>query len=119
MALQVINPQLVTYHKAKEREMDDLTIESCKNNVRTYLTNMQELQKYIDSLQKNEIKNDEQRFLTLTFDDLVNTARDFLTYIKRQQSEWVKKPSDFNTSTFIADMKNMYTNYKSTGEWEN
>ena len=41
MALQVINPQLVIDHQAKERKMEDMTIELCNNNVRTYLMNMQ------------------------------------------------------------------------------
>ena len=72
----------------------------------------------IDSLRKYRIKYNYQRFLTLTFDELVKKARDFLAYVKRKHSEWVKKTSAFNTSTFIADMINLYTNYKSTGEWD-
>ena len=40
MALQVINPQMLIDHQSKEREMEDLTIELCDNNVRTYLTKM-------------------------------------------------------------------------------
>ena len=62
--------------------MEDLTIKSCKNNVCTYLTKMQETRNEIDSLQKDRTKYDKQRFLTLTF----------------------------NTSTFIADMINLYSN---------
>ena len=72
----------------------------------------------IDSLRKYRIKYNYQRFLTLTFDELVKTAGDFLAYVKRKHSEWVKKTSAFNTSTFIAGMINLYTNYKSTGEWD-
>ena len=47
------------------------------------------------------------------------TSGDFLADVKHQHSEWVNKPSNFNTSTFIADMINLYMNYNSTGEWYN
>ena len=50
MALQVIKPQLVIDHRAKERKMEDLTIASCQDNVRTYLTRMQEMRIEIDFL---------------------------------------------------------------------
>ena len=90
--------------------MEDLTIKSCKNNVCTYLTKMQETRNEIDSLQKDRTKYDKQRFLTLTFNELGKTTRDFLAYVKPQHSEWVKNPSAFNTSTFIADMINLYSN---------
>ena len=79
---------------------------------------MQEMRKEINSLQKDGIKYNEQLFLTLTFDELGNTSGYFLAIIKRQCSEWVKKPWDFNTSSFIANMINFYTNYKFTGKWD-
>ena len=72
----------------------------------------------IDSLQRDGINYDDKRFLALNFDELEKTARGFLADIKRQRSEWVKNPSAFNTRTLIADMINLYTNYKSTGEWD-
>ena len=56
--------------------------------------------------------------MTLIFDELGKTAGDFLSDVKRQRSEWVKNPNGFDTSSFIADMTNLYTNYKSTGEWD-
>ena len=93
-----------------------VTIKLCNNNVRTYLTKMQEMQNNIDSLGKDGIKYDEQRFLTLTFDELGKTPRDFLAGVKRQHNEWVNNHSFFSTSTFIADMINLYTNNKSTGK---
>ena len=73
----------------------------------------------IDSLRKYEINYDEQRFLTLTFDDLGKIVGDFLIDVKHQRSgsEWVKKTSAFNTRTFIANIINLYMNYRSTGEW--
>ena len=80
---------------------------------------MQEIRNDIDSLRKDGIKYDEQNFLTLAFGELSKTDGDFLADVKRQRSEWVKKNSAFNTRTFIADMINFYTNYKSTGEWDN
>ena len=77
---------------------------------------MQEMRNEIYSLQKDRIKYNEQQLLTLTFDDLGKTARNLLDGVKSQRSKWVKKPSTFNTSTFIVDMINSYTNYKSTGK---
>ena len=112
-----MKPQLVIDHRAKVSKMEDLTIESCKNNVSTYLTKMQEMRNEIDSLQKDKIKKDEQRFLTLTFNKLGKTSGDLLVDVMRQRSEWVNNSSVFNTSTFIADVINLYTNYKSTGKW--
>ena len=72
--------------------MEDMTIKSCKNNVHTYLTKLQETRNDIDPLQKYGIKYDEQHFITLTFDELVNTAGYFLADVNCQQSEWVKNP---------------------------
>ena len=66
--------------------MEDLTIASCDKNVRTYLTKMQEMRNDIDYLQKDGIKCDEKRFLTLTFDELGKTARYLLTDLKLQRS---------------------------------
>ena len=66
--------------------MEDLTIESYKKNVHTYLTKMHEMRKEIDSLQKDYNKHNDQRFLTLTFDDMGKTAGGFLTDVKRQRS---------------------------------
>ena len=37
--------QLVINHKPKERNMDNLTIDSCKNNINNYLTKMQRREK--------------------------------------------------------------------------
>ena len=79
---------------------------------------MQKIRKEIYSLRKYRIKYNEQHFLTLTFDKLDKTAGNLLGDVKRQHSEWVKKPSYFNTGTFIADMINFYMDYKSTGEWD-
>ena len=118
MALQAMKPQLIIDHQSKEREMEDLTTESFDNNVRTYLSKMQEMQNEIDSLWKYWIKYDEQCFLPITFNELGETAGYFLVNIKRQSSNWVKNPAAFNTSTFIDDMINLYTNYKSTGDWD-
>ena len=118
MSLQVMNPHLVIDHRTKERKIEDLTIELCENNVCTYLMKMQEMRNKIYSLRNDMIKYYKQRFLTLTFNELGKTAGDFLADVKRQRSEWVNKPSAFNTSTFISNMINLYTNYKSTGKWD-
>ena len=118
MSLQVMKPHLVINYQAKERKIEDLTIESFENNVCTYLTKMQEMRNKIYYLRKDRIKYDNKRFLTLTFNDLVKTAGDFLADVKHQRSEWVNNPPAFNTITFIANIINLYTNYKYTGKWD-
>ena len=118
VALQVMNTQLFIYHQSKERNMEDLTIESCENNVCTYLTKMQEMQNEINSLRKYGINYNNQKFFTLIFNELGKTSGNFLVNVKRQCSKSVKNVSSFNTSTFIAEMINLYTDYKSTGKWD-
>ena len=81
-----MKPQLVIDHQAKERKMEDLKIKLCENNVRTYLTKMQDMKKNIDSLRKDGIKYDDLKFLTLTLDELGKTSGDFLLDVKRQCS---------------------------------
>ena len=82
-------------------------------------TNMQEKGNKTDALHKNNIKFDNQRWLTLAFEQLVKTGcYDFPEDVKRQQSEWIKDSGTFNSDQLCVDMLNLYTNYKSTGEWE-
>ena len=64
------------------------------------------------------MKYDNQGFLTLIFNELVNTSTAFFSGLKRQRRKWVKKPFVFNTSNFIDYMINLYTNYKSTRKWD-
>ena len=90
--------------------MEDLTIDFCKNNVCIYLIKIQNMQNEIDSFQKDGIKHDKQRFLTIIFDELGKTAGNLPANVKHQCSKWVKNPSAFNTITFIYDMINLYTN---------
>ena len=118
MVLEVMKPQLVIDHGAKERKMEDPTIDLCENNVCTYLTKMQDMQNEIYSLQKDGIKYNEQWFLTPTFDELKKNAGDLIADVKPQRSYWLKKPSAFNTSNFITDMINLYSSYKSTSKWD-
>ena len=88
MAMTVMKPQLVVNHQEKEREIEDLTPAKSGNNVRAYFTKMQEKRNEFDALRKDNIKFDDQRWLTLTFEQLVKTGcSDFLKNFKRQQSE--------------------------------
>ena len=77
---------MVIDHLAKERKMEDLTIKSCKNNVRTYLSKRQEMRNEIDSLCKYRINYNKQQFLTLTSKDLGKKAGDILSDVRRQRS---------------------------------
>ena len=116
MALQVIKTQMVINNQSKERKIENMTTESCENNVCTYLTKMQEMWNEIDSLRKDGINYNKQRFLILTFGKLGKISGDFLADVKQQHSERVKKPSAFNTSTVIVDIINLYTKYKDMGD---
>ena len=58
--MSVIKPQLAINHRAKERELEELTLAKLGNDVRNYLTNMQENRKEIDALRKEGVKFDEQ-----------------------------------------------------------
>ena len=58
--MSVIKPQLAINHRAKERELEELTLAKLGNDVRNYLTNMQDNRKEIDALRKEGVKFDEQ-----------------------------------------------------------
>ena len=111
MEMTVMKPQLVVDHRGKERDLEELKLAKAGNNVRAYLTKMQEKRKKIDALRKDNVKFDNQRWLTLTFEQLVKTGcSDFLDKVKRQQSEWIKDSGTFGSGQFYVDMINLYTN---------
>ena len=68
MAMAAMKPQLVFNHRSKERELKELTLTKAGNDVRAYLTKMQEKRNEIDALRKENVKFDDQRWLTLTFE---------------------------------------------------
>ena len=41
----------------------------------------------------------------------------FCANVKRKNSAWVKDPAEIDIGNLIYDTTNLYTNYKSTGEW--
>ena len=68
-------------------------------------------------LRKDNVKFDDQRWLTLTFEQLVkNRCSDFLEDVKRQQSECIKVSGTIESGQFCVDMINLYMNYKTTGK---
>ena len=88
MAMTVMKPQLVIYHQGKDRELEEFTLAKAGNDFRAYLTKMQEKRNKIDALCKKYVEFDDQRWLKLTFEELVNTGcSDFLEDLKRQQSK--------------------------------
>ena len=107
MALDPMKPQLVVDHRAKKRELETLTLANCDNDVRTFITKMQEKRIKIDALRKDNVKFDDQRWLTLVFEQLANTeCPDFLEDVKRQRSESVKDSSKFDSGQFYVKMTN-------------
>ena len=78
---------------------------------------MQEKRNEIDALHKDNVKFDDQKWVTLTFEQLVKTGcSDFLESVKRRQSKWIKDSVTFDSGQFCVDMINLYTNYKATGK---
>ena len=69
MAMTVMKPQLVVDHRGKERDLEELTLAKAGNDVRAYLTKIQEKRNKIDQLRKDNSKFDDQRWLTLTFEE--------------------------------------------------
>ena len=68
-------------------------------------TNMQEKGNKTDALHKDNIKFDNQRWLTLTFEKLVKTrCSNFLEDVIRQQSEYIKDSVTFKSGQFCVDM---------------
>ena len=119
MMMEVMKPHLVVDHRAKETELEKMTLASYNNDVRTLLTSMQEKRNEIDTLRKDGVRFDEQRFLTLIFDRLLAAkCKDFLSDIKSERRKWVKDPPSVNSTTVIAESINLYINYKATGEWD-
>ena len=98
MEMTVMNPQLVVDHREKYRELEDLTLAKACNNVRAYLTKMQEKRNEIKALRKDNVKFDDQRWLTLTFEQLFKTGcSEFLEDFKCQRSKWIKDSGTFNS----------------------
>ena len=119
MMMEVMKPHLVVDHRAKETELEKMTLATHGNDVRTLLTSMQEKRNEIDTLRKDGVRFDEQRFLTLIFDRLlVAKCKDFLADLKSERRKWVKNPTSVNSVTVIAESINLYINYKATGEWD-
>ena len=73
MSLYVIKPQFVTDHWAKEIELEGLTLKARQNNVRMYLTTMQDKKIEVDTTHKDCTTYDMQLMNTLIFDELSNT----------------------------------------------
>ena len=119
LMIEVMKPHLVVDHRAKEKELEKMTLASYSGDVRRLLTSMQEKRDEIDTLRKDGVKFDDQRFLTLIFDRLsVAKCTDFTADIKAEKRKWVKDPSSIDIPTVIAETISLYTNYKSTGEWD-
>ena len=79
---------------------------------------MQEKKNEIDTLRKDGVKFDDQRFLTLVFDHLALAKyKYFCADFKCNKSAWSKELAAIDIDKLIVDTTNLYTNYKSTGEW--
>ena len=119
MAMEVMKPQLVINHREKEKALEALTLLKVGNNVCTFLTRMQEQRDEIDTLRKDGVKFDKQRFLTLMFEKLLETTcPDFLSEVKLVRNQWVKNPVATDENKVIAEFINLYTNFKANGEWD-
>ena len=78
---------------------------------------MQENKDEIYTIRKDDVKFDNQCFLTLVFDCLALAKCKYLCAdVKRDKSAWVKVPAAIDNDKLIADTTNLYINYKPTGE---
>ena len=119
MAMEVMKPQLVINHREKEKALEALTLLDSDNNVCTFLTRMQDQHDKIDTLQKDGVKYDKQRFLAFMFEKLLETNRpDFQSEVKLARNQWVKNPSATDKNNVIARFINLYSTIKANGEWE-
>ena len=71
MAMTAMKPQLVVDNKGKERELEELKLPKGGNDISAYLNKMQEKRNRIDAIRKDNVKFDKQRWLTLTFEQLI------------------------------------------------
>ena len=70
---------------------------------------MQEQRDEIDTLRKDGVKYDGQRFLTLMFEKLLETScPDFLSEVKLSRNQWVKNPAAIDENTLVAEFINLY-----------
>ena len=119
MEMMVMKPQIVVDHRGKESELKELTFAKAGNNVCAYLTKMQENRNESDVLCKDNVRFDDQSWLMLNFEHLVDTGcSDFLEDVKCQRSKCIKDYGTFDSVQLCIDMINLYINYKATGEWE-
>ena len=65
--MKVMKPQLVINHRGKV--LQALTLLQAGINIRTFLTRMQDQRDETDTLRKDRVKYDKQRFLTLVFEN--------------------------------------------------
>ena len=117
LSLDIMKPQVVVDHRVKETEMEGLTLAACGNNIRTYLTQIQERRIELDTLRKDSY--DMQRFMTLLFEALEESScEDFLTDVKYQKLEWIRHPLTFNMAQMIIDLTALYNNYVVSKVWD-
>ena len=119
LAMNVMKPQLVINHREVEKEFENLTLADSGYDLRHYITTAQEKVNQIDTLRPDGVKYDRQRMLTKVFEQ-VQTAgcKDFLATVKMDRSNWIKDPANFDHATIFGQWINLYTNFKSTGEWD-
>ena len=110
MSMDVIKPHIMIDHRSKERELEDLTLKTCQNNIHTYLKTMQEKIIDFDIIRKDSTTYNMQRMKNLLFDKLFKTRFGvYLEDVKRPKSEWIKYPMSFNTAQKTIHQTHMYT----------
>ena len=108
---EVIHPQLVVDHRSKEKDTENLILATYFNNVRIYLTTMQDKIINLDKSFKDGTTYNMQRFNTQICNALKWTlCAYFLVYVKTQMNEWIKNPDKLDTLQTISNMTIFNTN---------
>ena len=115
LAFEVINPQLVFNHAIKEKELENLTLTKCGNNVHTFLATIQKKRNDINANLPEGEDYPARCFHTNMLTQLEKSTCDvFLSNVKDANSRWIKSSDTFYQATDIGDLIKLYTNYAST-----
>ena len=100
------------------KEIEALTLIGYGNNIRTFLTTMEEKHNEINFLILGKEEFAAHRFNIIVFDELSKSScKYFLNNVKQAKSDLIKDPDTSYCIQSMINLTNLYTNYTSTGHW--
>ena len=119
LALELVNPNLVVDYSLKEKELENLTLASCDEDVHVYLTSIQEKRNEISSNLPGKEEYPVNRFVTSMFAQLEkSTCDEFLKDVRDSKSKWIKNRETFNVTEEIKGLIKLFVNYRAGGTWK-